>query len=390
MSFLLLLLALLCAAPAPVLAKTKSPATKGVVAPLDLRATHDQLITQVAAEYDTSKGGWVTKGQPVESAVELAFQIAREKPDSEWKGRALGTVDWMHALLDTIGGGFVGSLAEQDHEISKFEKRTVPNARRLENLIDAWQISGDLRYRRDAERVVDFFERVLLDARGGFITDQVGDRDLQPAANGVAMHAYLRWAEVTGNRRFLNFALKSADRVYKNCWDDAGVLLRRGTFGEVLQYPQLDDQVEMGRGLVLAYQLGKRPVDLERARAMGELLIARFQDPRGGFRTQSAPTKKGEVKKAARESGENAAAARFLCELATASGDAKYREAAKSAWAPFREDLAKAGLESADWALAARADFAPTEPRVPDWQVVESIPATTQPRTMRFRPGKRR
>ena len=66
------------------------------------------------------------------------------------------------------------------------------------------------------------------------------------------------------------------------------------------------------------------------------------------------------------------------------------RRVAKAASTPFRGDLAKAGLESADWALAARADFAPTEPRIPDWQVVESIRVTTQLRVMLFKMARKR
>jgi len=387
MRLLLLSLALLVAAPAA--AKSKSKAAP--LGPVDVHAAHDQLIPQIAASYDSALGGFVTKrGDPIESAIELALQLARERPNDVWKSEALTTEDWSFALLDSVGGGFVGTASEKDPQIAKFEKQTVPNARRLENLIDAWEVSGDPKYRRVAAQVVDFCERVLIDARGGFVTDQVGDRDLQPAANGIAIHAYLRWAEVTGDRRYLNFGLKSIDRVWKTCWDpELGVLLRRGTFDEVLKYPQLEDQVEMGRAVTRAYQIGKRPIDLERARAIGDLLLSHFEDTRGGFKTQAVPTKKGVTKNAARVSSENAVAVRFLYELAVVTSEAKYREAAARAWNPFRDDLAKMGTEAPDWALAARAEFAPITPEVPDWQVVEQIPVTTQPRVMRFKPGRR-
>jgi len=385
MRFLLLGLALLVAAPAA--AKSKSKAAP--LGPVDVRAVHDQLTPQIAATYDTSRGGFVTKrGEPMESTIELAFQIARERPNDVWRSEALETVDWMMSLIDSVGGGFLG--AGSDAAVARIEKQTVPNARRLENLIDAYEVSNDHKYRLVAGQTVDFFERVLIDARGGFVTDQVGDRDLQPAANGIAIHAYVRWSEVTSDRRFLNFALKSIDRVWKNCWDEQmGVLLRRGTFGELLQYPQLDDQTEMGRAVVRAYQIGKRPIDLEHAKALGDLLLSHFEDSRGGFKSQAVPMKNGSIKNASRASEENAVASRFLYELATVTGDAKYAEGALRAWGPFRDDFAKAGNDAAEWALAARAAFAPSTPATPDWQVVESIPTTTQPRVMRFKRGRR-
>ncbi|HYM80050.1 MAG TPA: hypothetical protein VEY91_01410 [Candidatus Limnocylindria bacterium] len=358
------------------------------VAASDTQSMFDRLTAQVATDYDTAQGGFARRGMPATSAVELALVLANQT-DSEWQSRALWTVDWTQGLMDTIGGGFIHSV--NDPEMARLEKRTNSNAQRLENLIDAWQVTGNAAYRRRAAGVVDFFERVLLDARGGFVAGQIGDRSLEPAANGFAIHAYLRWAAATGERRYLNFALKSVDRVWQTSWDPNGGLLRRGTFGEILEYPQLEDQVEMGRALVLAAQLGKRPEDLERARTLGELLLVRFEDPRGGFRTQSALKKSGEVKKAARVESENSRAARFLCELAAVTRASHYGDAAARAWTAFAKEFEKSGPEGADWALAMRVAMNPrvvavTEPR---WQAVAKSEPMSQPRSVQFKTGRR-
>src|SRR5262245_18976720 len=136
MRFLLLGLALVVAAPAA--AKSKSKAAP--LGPVDVHAVHDQLTPQIAATYNTSRGGFVTKrGEPMESSVEFALQIARERPNDVWGSEGLKTVDWMMSLIDSVGCGFLG--AGSDAAVARIEKQTVPNARRLENLIDAYEVS---------------------------------------------------------------------------------------------------------------------------------------------------------------------------------------------------------------------------------------------------------
>src|SRR5439155_12195575 len=126
----------------------------------------------------------------------------------------------------------------------------------LSLLIAAWRATGDERYLKDAGRVAGFVDRVLLDGRGGFVSAQVGDRELEPAANGVAIRAWLAWAAAHDrDPRLRDFALKSIDRVWETSFDPLGVLLRRGTMGEVLTWPQLADQVEMGRALIVAWRM---------------------------------------------------------------------------------------------------------------------------------------
>lgn len=353
------------------------------MAPPDAHALFDRCVRLTEATYDTARGGFVERGKPVEAAVELAFLLAREAPDGPWKERGIRTVDYTYTLFDSIGGGYVHTPQSKDPGETRLEKRTDSNARRLENLMDAWEATGSPEYQKAGARSVDFFERVLMDGRGGFQFGQVGDIELYPEPNGYAIHAYVRWAAQTGGKRYLDFALRSIERVWENCWEDNGGLLQKGAFGEVLKVPVLNDQVKMGRALLATYQVAARPQDLQRSRQLADLLLFRFEDPRGGFRTQSAPKgKQGEVKKAARVDVENARAARFLYELAAATGDQRYRAAADRAWTPFLEDLDKSDpVAAAEWAMAARASFAPNVLQAPAWPVAERNPAEARPRS---------
>jgi uncharacterized protein len=353
----------------------------------DARGRFEQLSTQTLAAFDSARGGFVAKnGIPAESAVELALRRA-QNGDPIWLARATTTIGWTRGLLDTVGGGYITSLNARNPEAEGLDKRADVNARRLENLIQAYQQTGDERYRGDAARVVDWFERVLLDGRGGFVAAQVGDRELQPDANGVAIHAWLRWAALTRDSRRRDFALKSLDRVWETCWTSQYGLLRRNSFGEVDHEPQLTDQVEMGRAFLLAARLCGRPADRERAATLGTLVLVRFQESdRGGFRTQSAPKKNGSIQKAPKSPAQNARAALFLAELAELTGDARFREAALRAAACFQKEMEKMSLDAADWALASRACFEPDRPRPPDWMAeAREEQEKPRPRVVRFR-----
>ena len=359
--------------------------------PADDRAAFERLCERVAASYDSARGGFVDKsGLPSESAVELGLRLGRDQAHADWKERALTTVAWTRGLQDTMSGGFVVRPRKSAADGSAFDTRTDVNGRRLYVLLAAWRETDDARHRRDAGRVADFMDRVLLDGRGGFVTAQVGDRTLEPASNGVAIHAWLTWGAVDGNRRVRDFALRSIERVWEVSYDALGVLLRRGDMGEVVEYPQLVDQVEMGRALVLAWHLCGRAKDLERARELGQSLIETFEDKeKGGFMTQARPKKDGTIRRAGRVAAENARATRFLEELAVASGDRAFHDAARRARVAFGDEFEKAGPEAADWALGLRTALVPETPAAPAWQAAEAEPPPG-PRVIRFGPSRGR
>lgn len=354
----------------------------------DAATVHAQLAAQVEAAFDSGRGGFVSKsGSPFESAVELAFQQAGSRNGGSWLREAETTMMWTHGLMDTLTGGYVTSMTNLDIA-DGLDRRADLNGRRLELLIAGWQLTKNDAYRRDAAKVVDWAERVLLDGRGGFVTAQIGDRNLEPASNGQILHAWLLWAAATHDRRRRDFALRSLDRVWEECWVEGLGLVRKNSMGDVDKEPQLLDQVEMGRAYVLAARLCGRTQDGDRARILGELMLARFAEPSGAFRTQSMPSKNGSIRKARSLSGENARAARFLCELSALTESARYRDAASRAAGPFTKDMSKAGAEAADWAMAFRASYDADLPGRGDFAAeIDKDQEPPRKRSVRFRLG---
>ena len=361
-------------------ARAGSPESAAETRPVDEQARQERLSAAVAATFDSARGGFVAKGGvPAESAVELALALGRSGTEEPWRSRALVTLDWTHSLMDTMSGGFVTRTPKSTAEGAAFETRTDVNARRLWVLLAAWKATGDPRYRKDAGRVAGFMDRVLLDGRGGFVSAQVGDRELVPAHNGIAIRGWLAWASLDADTRPRDFALRSIERVWQTSFDALGVLLRRGSMGEVLTWPQLSDQVEMGRALVYAYRLVGREKDLERARGLGLVMLDKFEDrARGGFMTQARPKKDGTIQKAERDPVENAQAVRFMAELAAATGDRTFHEAGRRAFSAFAREQEKAEGQAADWALAQRALLDPELPEPVAWREPSREPAKSQ------------
>jgi uncharacterized protein YyaL (SSP411 family) len=119
-------------------------------------------------------------------------------------------------------------------------------------------------------------------------------------------------------------------------------------------------------------------------------VATRFAERDGGFRTQSMPKKDGSIKKAPKSPLENARAARFLGELAALTGDAAMKAAAERTIETFRSDWSKPGYGAADWALAARACYAPSLPEAPAWAMdAQEREEPAHPRVVRIKTGRR-
>ncbi len=345
--------------------RPREPLVLGGLDP-DEQALWQRVCYRVEDSFDSTAGGFVSHGVMSESAVDLAFLLGRRAGQERWKDRGDFTARWMLGLEDSVGGGFYVH-AERVAGQNQFQRPTRLNARRLENLIEAWEATNDTRYWVTAVRLLEFADRNVVDGRGGFTSDPVGDQDLVPDVNGVAVHAWLRWWATARDSRCRDFAYRSIDRVWASAWRDSLGFVRTDSFGELLALPQLADQTEMGRALVLSAKLGGRPGDLVRARRVADLMIRRYTDKVGAFRSAMTLKKGRFTRMPGRDAVENARAALFLCELSSVAGDARYLGVARTVWRVYARDIDKSKLGNADWALALDAAVAPVFPvRPPD------------------------
>ena len=336
----------------------------GFATPPD-RALYESLSAQVMAAFDSSRGGFVGRdGAPVEGAIELALARGRDG-DALALARARQTIHWMHALMDTVGGGYVTSLRDMDPRETRFEKLTSVNARRLEVLTQALAMAPDAMFERDARRVVEYFDRLLTDPRGGFYNGQLGSREFEPEANGIALQAWMRWAVRQDDARRRDMAWRTSDMLWNACRENDLGMVRRDIWGTIHEPALLSDHVEMARGCLFLFAAAGRDSDGMRAAALVRHMRVHFEDERkAGYREEYAYERFGHAHRRSRPADDNARAARLLIEYGVANADTSALGSARRTIASFARDT-RPRLESAEWALALRALWAPAGDAVP-------------------------
>ncbi len=333
------------------------------------RELYERLSAEVAGAWDASRGVFAERdGTPSEGAIELAFARGRDG-DAEWERRAFQSLHWTRQLLDTVGGGYVDGLQDKDPRNPRFEKHTLPNARRLELLMLARARTPDASWKHDIAFVTDHFERVLQDPRGGFFTGQIATMDLEPESNGAGVQAWIRAGALTEDPARREFARRTMRRLWGSSHHEDLGLVRRDRLGTIREPSLLLDQTEVGRAHLFLWQATANDSDLILARRCGDHVLAHFADARkGGFRTDYAADRFGRVRRPRRPFDDNARAARFLVELSAATGDSAYVAAARRAWRAFDRQVAKSKLAAAEWALAVRAQWAPDPLPIVRWR----------------------
>ncbi len=83
---------------------------------------------------------------------------------------ALRSLDAMTegGIYDQLGGGFARYATDKNWLVPHFEKMLYDNALLIAVLCDAYSVTGEERYKKTAEETVQFVERELRDASGGY------------------------------------------------------------------------------------------------------------------------------------------------------------------------------------------------------------------------------
>ena len=98
----------------------------------------------------------------------LRFYYASE--NKEALEQALLSIDKMMdgGIYDQAGGGFARYSTDTEWLVPHFEKMLYDNALLLSVISEAYQITGDRRYREVIEETIEFVQRELMHAEGGF------------------------------------------------------------------------------------------------------------------------------------------------------------------------------------------------------------------------------
>jgi uncharacterized protein YyaL (SSP411 family) len=140
--------------------------------------TFPRLMAALGEEYDAQHGGFGFAEDepkrskfPEPSVLQFLVDRARRDPDDR-KARAMliGTLEKMAqgGICDQIGGGFHRYSTDRFWRVPHFEKMLYDNGQLASIYAEAFALTGRDDFRRVTEQLIEFAQRDLSDADGGF------------------------------------------------------------------------------------------------------------------------------------------------------------------------------------------------------------------------------
>jgi|CXWL01.1.fsa_nt_gi uncharacterized protein YyaL (SSP411 family) len=130
------------------------------------------------ASFDAENAGFGGAPKfPMPANLRFLLRRHARTGDKDAKTMAVETLRAMTrgGIFDQLGGGYARYSTDEVWRIPHFEKMLYDNAQLLENLADAWVVSGDEEILRALKRTVDYLSRDLKAPGGGFYSAEDAD-----------------------------------------------------------------------------------------------------------------------------------------------------------------------------------------------------------------------
>lgn len=165
------------------------------------RAEVTRAYEQLASAYDVDWAGFGSAPKfPHPVSLELLLRVyAREGRQSKdgmaALGMVLGTLQKMAAggMYDHLGGGFHRYSVDRFWHIPHYEKMLYDQAQLVNVYLDAFQITGQERYRTVARETLEYVLRDLTDKAGGFYSAEDADSLLEHGKPEHSEGAFYVW-----------------------------------------------------------------------------------------------------------------------------------------------------------------------------------------------------
>ncbi|MEO8270064.1 MAG: DUF255 domain-containing protein [Aureliella sp.] len=147
------------------------PSTAGESNPKLTPELLHQATQYLVARFDSEQGGFHGAPKfPPHSALRLLIQQFRETSDQTLLEPITRTLDamWLGGIHDHIGGGFHRYSTDAHWLLPHFEKMLYDNAQLIGVYADAFEISGESRYRDAVADVYEWLTREMTSPQGAF------------------------------------------------------------------------------------------------------------------------------------------------------------------------------------------------------------------------------
>ena len=339
-------------------------------------AALSDITDTIMALADRENGGYGC-GQKFIQADANAFLLARYEATNEvvYLDHARLTLDRMGAgaIHDAESGAFFRTTTGADWSQPHREKLLAEQAGLLSNYLTAFRLTRRAEYARVAEEIIDYLNRKLFDpARGvffgceDFLRREAGDASsgeefftiidecIYTDANALVIIAYLEAAALLNRPDCQQRALIALESLWRRCRDaEQGMYHYHDNAAHLPGL--LSDQAQMGMALIRAYSAAGGAQYLERARELAEFIVARLRNPSGGY-FDSTDRQNGFLKLLLTDVTQNGDAASFFLELANATKESTYRDAALWALRAFTGNFRSHGIHAAKFGKAL-SDF---------------------------------
>lgn len=319
--------------------------------PKDLR---DELMRRHLAGFDKKYGSWGTFQKYLDwDSVEFSLLRAKEG-DQEAALMAKKTLTGQLNLLDPVWGGVYQYSTYGDWKHPHFEKIMQFQGENLKVFSQGYSQFGDPAYLNAAEKIYSFLRNFLSGPEGAFYTsmdadiiqgqhsdwyyklDDAGrrkhgvprvDKNIYARENGWAINGVVALYAATGDKQYLDHAIKAAD------WILANRALPGGGFAHGSKNdaaPYLGDTVYMGRALLSLYAATGDRQWLKHAEGAADFIGKHFSHAETpGYST--VETISGGTVKSEPLLDENIAVARFTNLLYHYTGKAEYKKMSETA-----------------------------------------------------------
>ena len=327
----------------------------------------NEITNTIMALADRVNGGY-GRGQKFINAEANDFLLARYEAtqDSVYLDHVCLTLDRMRegAIHDVKEGGYFRTTTGADWSQPHREKLLVEQAGLLSNCLGAFRLTGRAAYAAMAEEIIRYLDNKLFDpstaaffgcedflrretipndSADEFFT--IIDECIYVDANAIAIGAYLEAAAILNRSDSKERALHALEFLWNRC-RGAEKGMDHYYDGEPRLPGLLSDQAHAGLALVRAFVATQDEKYLDQARELAKFIIAHLKNPGGGYFDVS-PSDFGIRKSPLTEISQNGNAALFFLELAAASGEAQYRDAARWALGAFTGDFTAQGIHVA-------------------------------------------
>ncbi|MGN6416683.1 MAG: thioredoxin domain-containing protein [Pseudobacter sp.] len=276
----------------------------------------DEMFTAIMKQADQVEGGFGKAPKfPQTFTIRFLLHYHHRTKNAEALQQACLSLDKMidGGIYDQLGGGFARYSTDTEWLAPHFEKMLYDNALLVQVLCDAYQITGNWRYKRAIEQTLDFVKREWLSPENGFYAALDADsegvegryyvwsREETDRLLGEEAALFNEFYDVTphGNWEHTNILrIREMPADIADAWEiteeelwrrmdaAAAILLKHR---ETRIRPGLDDKQLLGWNAMMntafskAYAtLGKKEY-LELAKANMEFMLSRFRAQDGSF-----------------------------------------------------------------------------------------------------------